>query len=136
MSQAATPVSAEPDTLAVVSFMAGGYRCAVEAAQVKAQLPPNHTDTALTAEQLLGLLPNGKALEACHRRILLIKHPTGDYAVTVASPVELRRVDVNAIHPLPDMIAARCRLTGLRGLAITTEGMTLLVDFNTAKTLS
>lgn len=115
-----------PDTLEVVSFGAGGYRFAVEASQVKTQLPVRHEAEIAAVEQLLGL-PGGASPGS--RRTLLMKHPAGDYAVTVADPVELLTVRAEAIHPLPPLIAARNTLTGLRGLALVAEGVMLLVDF-------
>lgn len=126
-----TATAAEPGTLEVVSFMAGGYRFAVEAAQVRTQLPAARTATLPTpvpVEQFLGLSSEGTQ-NLSSRRILLMKHPAGDYAVTVSDPVELHRLDIATIHPLPVLIAARTTLTGLRGLALAPEGMMALVDF-------
>ncbi len=119
-----------PEALEVVSFMAGGYRCAVEAEQVRTQLPAQDSASVPTAEQLLGL-PCDETQNA--RRTLLLKHPAGDYAVTVSDPVELRGLQIDTIYPLPPLIAARNRLVGLRGLALDAEGVTLLVDFLEAR---
>jgi hypothetical protein len=121
-----------PDALEVVSFMAGGYRFAVEAGQVRTQLSAKHTDAAPTAEQLLGL-SGGETQNHSSRRTLVMKHPAGDYAVTVSGPVELLGLRLDAIHPLPPLIAARNMLAGIRGLAIGTEGVTILVDFRAAR---
>ena len=115
-----------PCTLEVVSFMAGGHRFAVEAAQVRTQLPSGQAGDLLTAEQLLGL-PDEEAQTS--RRVLLMKHPAGDYSVMVSEPVELHAVGINAIYPLPTLIAARSKLAGIRGLAMGAEGVTVLVDF-------
>lgn len=114
------------EVLEVVAFSAGGYRCAVEAGQVRTQLAVAPAAAAPSAEQRLGL-PGGEAPGAC--RILLMKHPEGDYPVTVSEPVELLGLRVDAIYPLPPLIAARTTLRGLRGLALGAEGVTLLVDF-------
>lgn len=121
-----------PDALEVVSFMAGGYRFAVEAEQVRAQLSAKNSDEVPTAEQLLGL-PGGEAQNHSFRRTLLIKHPAGDYAVTVSNPVELHALRIDAIHPLPPLITARNTLAGIRGLATGAEGVTMLVDFRAAR---
>lgn len=135
MSQTATKMSSTsvPGTLAVVFFTAGGHRFAVEAAQVRTQLPAGQSGTILMVEQLLGLLSCGETQTRASRSILLMKHPAGDYAVAVSKPVELRSIEINAIYPLPSLIVARCTLAGLRGLAMAPEGVTMLVDFNVAK---
>ncbi|TAN66688.1 MAG: hypothetical protein EPN17_13385 [Methylobacter sp.] len=111
--------------------MAGGHRFAVEAAQVRTQLSAGQAGTTLTVERLLGLSCED-AQNSASRRILLMKHSAGDYAVEVSNPVELRRLEINAIHPLPSLIAARTKLVGIRGLAIGPEGLTMLVDFRRA----
>lgn len=123
-----TAANIESRALEVVSFMAGGYRFAVEAAQVRTQLSADQADTVPMLERLLGLSceePQNKA----SRRILLIKHATEDYAVSVANPVELHCLEIDTIYPLPALIAARTTLTDIRGLALGPEGVTLLVDF-------
>jgi hypothetical protein len=121
-----------PSALEVVSFMAGGYRFAVEAGQVRTQLSAKNSDVVPTAEQLLGL-SGGEPQNHSSRRTLLMKHPAGDYAVTVSDPVELLGLRIDAIHPLPPLIAARNTLAGIRGLAIGAEGVTILVDFRAAR---
>lgn len=123
-----TPSSLESGALEMVFFMAGGHRFAVEAAQVRTQLPAGQVGTTLTVEQLLGLSCEDTQNSAS-RRILLMKHSAGDYAVEVSNPVELRRLEINTIHPLPSLIAARTSLAGIRGLALGPEGLTVLVDF-------
>lgn len=136
MSRTAAEIA--PGTLAVVSFMAGGYRFAVEAAQVRTQLPVGQGDalaphvSPVPVEQLLGLAYVGSQ-NLASRRILLMKHPAGDYAVTVSDPVELHSLAFQAIHPLPSLIAARSTLMGLRGLALGADGVTALVDFRAAQ---
>lgn len=117
-----------PETLEVVSFMAGGYRFAVEARQVGTQLSAQHSAKLATAEQLLGLSGEETPAPAA-RRTLLIKHPAGNYAVTVSGPVELLGLRIDDIYPLPPLIAARTTLAALRGLALGAEGVTMLVDF-------
>jgi hypothetical protein len=127
-----TFATSKSNTLEVVSFMAGGHRFAVEAAQVRTQLPTAQSATVLTAEQLLGL-PDANTQTPGSRRILLIKHPAGDYVVTVSDPVELRSLEISTIFPLPLFIAARNSLVGIRGLTMGQEGVTVLVDFRVAK---
>jgi hypothetical protein len=134
MSRTATETSSasKSSTLEVVFFVAGGHRFAVEAAQVRTQLPAAQSATVLTAEQLLGL-PDGNTQPPGFRRILLIKHSAGDYAVSVSDPVELRSLEIDSIFPLPFLIAARNSLVGIRGLAVGKEGVTVLVDLRAAK---
>lgn len=124
--------TSRPGVLEVVSFVAGGYRVAVEAAQVHSQLPANHATGIASAEQLLGL-PEPESREHGSRRILLLKHPAGDFAVMVSDPVELLGLAIDAIHPLPALIAARTTVAGLRGLAVDAEGVLLLVDFRAVR---
>lgn len=121
-----------PDELKVVSFMAGGCSVAVEAAQVRRQLSATNSTAIPTAEQLLGL-SGGEMQNHGSRRVLLVKHPAGDYAVTVSEPVELLSLKIDSIYPLPDLIAARNTLVGIRGLAIGAQGVTLLIEFQRAR---
>lgn len=121
-----------PDGLDVVSFMAGGCRFAVEASQVRTQLSAENAATVPTAEQLLGLSA-GDAKSRGSRRILVMKRRDGEYAMSVSDPVELLKLRVDAIHPLPPLIAARSSLAGIRGLALGAEGVTMLVDFRTPR---
>jgi len=127
--------TSERGTLDVVSFMAGGCRFAVEAAQVRTQLPAGQADARprpVPVEQLLGL-SGEETQNPAARRILLMKHPAGDYAVTVSEPMELHSLDIDAIYPLPSLIAARSTLAGMRGLAMGASGVTVLVDFRAAR---
>jgi len=121
-----------PDTLEVVTFMADGHRFAVEARLVRTQTPAKNSAASTAAEQLLGL-PGAETQNDGTRRTLVMKYPAGEFSVTVSAPVELLELKINAIHPLPPLIAARTTLTGLRGLATGTEGVMMLVDFQAAK---
>lgn len=120
-----------PANLAVVSFLAGGYRCAVEAAQVRAQLPQDPDKPALEVEQLLGLAVDLYGEIGFHST-LLIKTQDGEVAVSVMDPVQLQQLPQTTIHPLPELIAARNQLTGLRALALGPQGLVLLVDLQLA----
>lgn len=129
--------TSERGTLDVVSFMAGGCRFAVEAAQVRTQLPAGRADArpaCVPVEQLMGL-SGDETRNPASRRVLLMKHPDGDYAVAVSEPVELHSLDIDAIYPLPSLIAARSTLAGLCGLAMGADGATLLVDFRALRAL-
>ena len=120
-----------PHTLDVVSFVAGGSHFAVEAEQVLTQLPAGPYEEALSAEHLLGLCADNTHQR---RRVLLMKCGTGDYAMTVSEPVELRSLKTSVIHPLPLLIAARNTITGIRGLAMEADGVTVLVDISVINT--
>lgn len=120
-----------PTHLSIVSFLAGGYRCAVEAAQVRAQVHENPNTTALAVEQLLGLAVDLYGEIGFHS-ILLIKNGDGEVAVRVLDPVQLQQLPQAAIHPLPELIAARNQLCGLRALAMMPQGLVLLVDLQLA----
>jgi hypothetical protein len=55
-----------------------------------------------------------------------------DQEILVEGPVELLRLPVSAIHPLPALLAARTRLPGLRALVLPDQangsGLALLLD--------
>jgi len=89
-------------SLDVVTFAAGGHRYGIEASRVSAQRP-----AAGDGRPLLQI---------------------GDRLIAVTPPVELRRFEAAAIHPLPPLVAARCRLAALLALALDGEGAILLLD--------
>lgn len=120
-----------PQKLAVVSFLAGGYRCAVDAAQVRAQLPQDPDKPALPVEQLLGLEADLYGELGFHST-LLIKTGDDEVAVRVMDPVQLHELAQAAIHPLPGLIGACNQLTGLCALALVPQGLVLLVDLQLA----
>ena len=119
---------ASSGTLQVVSFFAGGRRCALEARQVRALRPLSGEDSEgyPTIDPLLGLPEQSE--ECSQRQVLTIRLPESDVEFSVAAPVELREFEFTAIHPLPDLVAARTRLRGLCALALETDGLTLLFD--------
>ena len=111
-------------TLQIVSFTAAGCRFAVEAASVRAQHPA--TDTAIPAEQLLGLPDTG---EAVAQRVLIIRHASGDFPIRVAEPVTLSELSLDDLHLLPELLAARCKIKGIRALSTSSDRITVLIDF-------
>lgn len=119
-----------PSVLYAVSFFADGHRFAVEAAQVRTQLPAGQIASATSVEHILGL-PDDKTQDPLSRRILVMKCDEKDYAVTVSEPVELLSLETSVIYPLPPLIAARSTLTGIRALAMESDEVTVLVDFRT-----
>lgn len=120
--------SASSTTLEVVTFFAGGQRCAMEARQVRALRPLSDEDgrNYLALDSVLGLSELNNTCS--HRQILTIRLPESDVEFSVAVPVELSKLELASIHPLPDLVAARTRLRGLCALALETEGLTLMFD--------
>ena len=59
---------------------------------------------------------------------LALDLPSGPGALVVEAPVELVSVEVEDIHPLPQALAARCAIRGLRALARRGEGFLLVLD--------
>ncbi|MDR3412826.1 MAG: hypothetical protein P4L87_18075 [Formivibrio sp.] len=107
------------DALEIVSFTAGGYRFAVEARQVDHQFA-SAPDAVVAVETLLGL-PPASAVRRCWLGV-------GQHGVEVDGPVDLRSLPVSAIHPLPELVAVRLQLNGVRALAFEAESPLLLVD--------
>jgi len=128
MNENASDSSPLHETLQVVSFMAGGYRFAVEAAWVRAQRLATEADAAINVEKLLGL-PEDKISDSATWRILIIKQAITDYPIRVTEPVTLCYLSLSELHPLPDMLAARNTLNGIRALSTENEGVTVLIDF-------
>lgn len=120
--------AASSGTLQVVTFFAGGQRCAMEARQVRGLRPLSGEDgeNYPALDPLLGLPEQNKACS--HRQVLTLRLPESDVEFSVAAPVELRELEFDAIHPLPDLVAARTQLPGLCALALEKEGLTLLFD--------
>jgi len=108
--------------LALVLFKVGQHCFGVEAASVRGSggVPG---DGVLPVESLLTL--PGSTDD--RRQSLTIKGDRQDYAISVAAPVELGTIPAEAVHPLPVAITARCRLPGLRALAVADHSLILLV---------
>jgi len=109
---------AEADTLAIVSFTAGAYRFSVEAQQIDALLDDTPA-AAVAIEALLGL----PLTEAAQRRCLRV----GEDLVGVSEPVELRSLPADHFYPLPELVARRIQIKGVRALALE-ENAALLLD--------
>jgi hypothetical protein len=117
-------------TLEVVTFFAGGQRCAMEARLVRAlrTLSGEEDESCPAIDQLLGLPEQNNA--CMPRQVLTIRLPESDVEFSVAAPVELRKLESAAIHPLPDLVAARTRLRGLCALVLETDGFILMFDLH------
>ncbi len=107
--------------LAVVSFDAGGFRFAVEAAQVRGMVPEGEGGAGIAVEPLLGLPPEARPPR--HRLDL-----AGGGCVEVSGPVGLDSLPAAAIFPLPPLVAARMALAGIRAVALMPPGPVLVVD--------
>lgn len=114
--------------LNVVVFVVAGQRCAVEASHVRRARPLLAEDGGNypTMAPLLGFsephdLPTPW-------QVLTIRTRQGDAEYIVSMPVELRQLETGVIHPLPDIVAARTELRGLRALALEADSLTLIFD--------
>ena len=116
---------AHEQTLAIVSFAAGAHRFAAEACQIDALVDarvdvPVDNLAATTIEALLGV----PQPDAAHRRCLRL----GAQRVAVGEPVELRALPADQLHALPELVARRIGIAGVRALALEADGALLLVD--------
>ncbi|HXP97786.1 MAG TPA: hypothetical protein VN809_13815 [Telmatospirillum sp.] len=123
---------ATTDGLDVVSFFAGGFRFAVESRHVHGMLADRDADT-VTVEDLIGL-PLERDSTKSHpalrhpvsRKCLLIGGARD--CVEVGGPVELETLPADSLYPLPPPVKARMSLGGIKGLAMTSAGILLIVD--------
>lgn len=110
---------AQTEVLAIVSFSAGDYRFSVEAQQIDALLDES-PEAMVAVEDLLGL----PLVEAAQRRCLRL----GEERVGVSEPVELRSLPIDRLYPLPELVARRIRIDGVRALALEENSALLLLD--------
>lgn len=124
----ATPdIPPDQETLEVVLFYAGGYRTGFEASLVRATRPAASESTDTPIEDLLGLAPSAHGRP---RQSVQLKRADEDRHILVERPVDLTRLPPSAIHPLPPLLSARCKLNGLRALALEPDAASviLLID--------
>jgi hypothetical protein len=117
--------------LDVVVFCVAGHRFGVEARWVRSSRPAGGDAVGVCEAEALFGFPASAQLTT--RRVLTIKGQAEDWELAVDGPVELCSLDIAAIHPLPDLIAARTGLCLLRALALTEDGLTSLVDLRGAR---
>lgn len=113
--------------LNVVCFHAGEWRFAMEARLVRsmgAVKAENASEAAETIEALLGLPPRPSSI----RRILWI----GDTSIEVSEPVEQMSLAAGCLYPLPELVAARISLPGIRAIAFTPCGAILILGQSNA----
>lgn len=120
--------AASSTTLQLVTFFAGGQRCAMEARHVGALRPLTDEDNEKypAIESLLGLPEQNKACSC--RQLLTIRLAESDVELSAATPVQLRELAFDVIYPLPDLVAARTRLRGFCALLMEADELTLVFD--------
>ncbi len=111
--------------LDLVIFRAAGHRVGLEAVQVLALVATAGENHARPIEDILNL-PCPPADNPV-RTFLVLRDGAARRLVAVAPPVELCRVAVSSVHPVPPLIAARTRLAALRALALDATGVILLL---------
>jgi len=112
--------------LELVLFKAGQHRFGVEACRIRSSGPlPDYAIPPV--EPLLSLAYD---TPGAHRQCLTIKGDEQDYELSVAVPFELCKLPAEAIHPLPFAVTARCKLPGLRALAISPAECIPLIDIH------
>jgi len=109
----------QTDVLAIVSFSAGAYRFSVEAQQINALLDES-PEAMVAVEDLLGL----PLVAAAQRRCLRV----GEALIGVSEPVELRSLSIDQLYPLPELVARRISIEGVRALALEENSVLLLLD--------
>lgn len=115
-----------PDSvsLELVLFKAGPHFFGLEASRVRGSGPlPDYE--VLSVESLLHLASDGMT---SRRQCVTLKGAVQEYELSIEAPLELCRLSADRIHALPCAVTARCKLPGLRGLALTEAGLILLVD--------
>jgi chemotaxis signal transduction protein len=113
----------------LVTFRVAGRLFGVEAAQVRSSHPAaSRPEDAGDAAVLFGL---SAAPRAAAGHVLTIRDGDEGHLLFIETPPELRTLTAAAIHPLPDLLAARTRLPQLRAMALVDGEMMALVDLRT-----
>ena len=127
--------AAEHGLLELVFFSVAGWRIGLEARLVCSARPATAADLAAHQGEVAALLNlPAKPPSAVLPQWLGLKRPGQlcDQEILVEGPVELLRLPVSAIHPLPALLAARTRLHSLRALVLPDKasgsGFALLLD--------
>ena len=111
-------------TLDLVVFKAGQFMFGIESSWIKSSgILPDYVIPEIESLLSLPLAPAKSG-----RRCLMINSGSDDYEISVAAPVELYKLSVDAIHPLPAVIVARCKLPGLRALAMMDKKILLVIE--------
>ena len=112
-------------TLTVVIFTAAGARFALPARPVLAMRPESDSATSPVAMEALLGLPQETAPSS---RLLILRMGEEEVAVRVPGEVVMHDLPAQAIHPVPELVAARCGLAGLAALAQDQAGLILLIE--------
>ncbi|GAB1392697.1 hypothetical protein MASR1M60_08600 [Rhodocyclaceae bacterium] len=108
----------------LVVFRAGAYPIGFEARCVRSSQGTASAGAPL-AETVLDLPLAAPAVGL--RQCLMLRLPEGERSLLVASPLELIRMPITAIQPLPPLLAARNYLPGLRALVLLPNRETMLL---------
>ena len=111
------------ELLPVVRFTLAGWPFAVEAAQVAGMLAI--PEKGIHAASLLGL---PRAEHVSLRWLAIRCADATTIALAMEEPIKLEPIPVEAIQPLPHLLAARHQLPGLLALALEDNELTLLLD--------
>lgn len=124
----ADALDANTAQLTVVRLCVAGREIALEAAYVQSLAPCAHDAPWPTLEAVLGL----PAPQTPGRRRCLQLRPLHSGAapvrLNVPAPLTLQPLAASTIQPLPPLLAACCRMPGLRALSWQPQGLVLLVD--------
>ena len=111
--------------LRLVLFSLGRVRCAIEARRVAASTPirpgGNDADDQDGWQQgwrLFGLQELGREAGRNPEQWLDLRWPGGEGRLAVWGPLDLVSLPPAAVHPVPVLLAARCRLRGLRAIVV------------------
>ncbi len=123
LTDASISGSAE-DSIELTIFSAGSFQFGIESSQVRgSRLMPE--SNLLRIETVLAIKDDRSEL---NRQTLIIKHPDGDYELSVSSPLQLCTLPASAIYPLPLAVTNRCTLPGLRAIGIIQNTTIMLLD--------
>jgi hypothetical protein len=115
-----------PTSIELVFCQAAGWRIALEPHSVNYSRPylPEQDQSLPELATVLGL-----TAPPDHSH-----HPHGDQVIAlkghelrVSSPVELSPFPINALHPLPELIAQTCQIPGLRALGLLDQRTLVLI---------
>lgn len=115
--------------LTVVRLCVAGVEIALEAAYVQSLASCAHDAPWPTLEAVLGLTaPQTPGRRRC-LQLRPLRSGTAPVRLNVPAPLTLQPLAASAIRPLPPMLAACCRMPGLRALSWQpSQGLVLLLD--------
>ena len=126
MSGSVDPLAHEG--LKLVLFSLGQLRCAIEARWVAASAPLSRSGGESGAPEdwhqgwrMFGLDEIGCAAGSGPDQWLGLRWPGGECRLAVSGPLDLCAVSPAKVHPVPVLLAARCRLRGLCAIVVAPE---------------